>query len=61
MEIINRLICKFRGHEWGTHYKSSGGREVCTRCGFVTEATMDIEVKKEYVVRTKKTCCKDCK
>lgn len=24
-------------HEWGTAYKSSSGRRVCVKCGFVTD------------------------
>ena len=24
-------------HTWGTAYQSSGGRKVCTTCGFVTD------------------------
>lgn len=28
-------------HEWGTAYKSSSGRRVCVKCGFVTEKPFD--------------------
>jgi hypothetical protein len=28
-------------HQWGTAYKSSSGRKVCVKCGFVTEKPFD--------------------
>lgn len=28
-------------HEWGTAYRSSSGRKVCTKCGFVTDAPFE--------------------
>lgn len=28
-------------HVWGTAYRSSGGRKVCTKCGFVTDKPFD--------------------
>lgn len=28
-------------HAWGTAYKSSSGRKVCTKCGFVTDKPFD--------------------
>jgi hypothetical protein len=29
-------------HEWGTAYKSSGGRKVCVKCGYVTPPTVQL-------------------
>ena len=28
-------------HEWGRAYKSSSGRRVCVKCGFVTDKPFD--------------------
>jgi hypothetical protein len=28
-------------HQWGTAYKSSSGRKVCVKCGFVTDKPFD--------------------
>jgi hypothetical protein len=30
-------------HQWGTAYKSSSGRKVCVKCGFVTDPVVERE------------------
>lgn len=35
MNWLNRLICRWRGHEWSLYETSSLAGRICTRCGLV--------------------------